>query len=166
MVQPNVTAGAPLILSCGTPSGIITASSTTPGATYSWAGAGLTAGGTTSSATVNLAGIYTVTVTNPSNGCNVNTTVNVTASSTLPTTPIIYTPNSWYCVGDNTTPLNSSSGDLWYSNPGLTTMVGTGLNFSPPTITGIATYYVVDTLGACVLSYKHAASSECNFMVG
>ena len=152
LVQPNVTAGAPLILSCGTPSGIITASSTTPGATYSWAGAGLTAGGTTSSATVNLAGIYTVTVTNPSNGCNVNTTVNVTASSTLPTTPIIYTPNSWYCVGDNTTPLNSSSGDLWYSNPGLTTMVGTGLNFSPPTITGIATYYVVDTLGACVSS--------------
>jgi gliding motility-associated-like protein len=149
LVQPNVTAGAPLVLSCTTLSGNITASSTTPGATYSWTGAGVTAGGTTSSATVNAAGTYTVTVTNPANGCTVSATVAVTASATLPS-PIIYTPNSWYCVGDNTTPLNSSSGDLWYSNPGLTTLVGTGLNFSPPTITGMTTYYVVDTSATCI----------------
>lgn len=76
--------------------------------------------------------------------------ISSTTNLAPPTTPIIYTPNSWYCVGDNTTPLNSSSGDLWYSNPGLTTLVGTGLNFSPPTITGIATYYVVDTSGTCI----------------
>jgi len=117
LVQPNVTAGAPLILSCGTPSGIITASSTTPGATYSWAGAGLTAGGTTSSATVNLAGTYTVTVTNPSNGCNVITTVNVTASTTLPTAIIV--ADTTVCSHDPVTLNTTSIGTYLWTGPGF-----------------------------------------------
>ena len=151
LVPPNVTADAPLVLTCAAPSGIITASSTTPGATFSWAGPGIVFGGATSSPTVNAAGTYTVTVTDPLTGCTSTANVIVTSTSTLPA-PIIYTPNSWYCIGDNTTPLNSSSGNLWYSNPGLTTLVGTGLSYSPSAIVGISTYYVVDTVGGCISS--------------
>lgn len=75
---PNVTPGSPLVLNCLTTSGIITASSSTSGVNYSWSGPGITAGASTASPTVNEAGTYTVTVTNPSNGCSNTATVTVT----------------------------------------------------------------------------------------
>ncbi len=81
--------------------------------------------------------------------CTGNVTqVVVTITSQIPI-PIIYTPNSWYCVGDNSTPLNSSTGTVWYSDPGLTIQVGVGLNFTPTAIIGISSYYVIDTTGGC-----------------
>ncbi len=66
---PNVTAGSSTPISCTTGLGTISASSTTTGATYSWSGTGIVSGGTTATPSVNAAGTYTVTVTDPSNGC-------------------------------------------------------------------------------------------------
>jgi len=63
--------------------------------------------------------------------------------------PTIYTPNSWYCVGDNLTDLVSDSGSLWYNDALLTTQVGVGAIFTPLIVVGITTYYVVDTSGGC-----------------
>jgi len=150
----SVTSNTTLpVITSVTSSGSITCSvltstltGTSAGNTLVWNGGALV--NATNPATVNAGGAYTVTATNTITGCSNTSTVLVSSSSIVPT-PIIYTPNSWYCVGDNTTPLNSSSGNLWYSNAALTNLVGTGPNFSPPTITGISTYYVVDTLGAC-----------------
>jgi gliding motility-associated-like protein len=144
LVSPTVSAISSGSITCTVLTATLTG--TSAGNTITWNGGALL--NATNPATVNAAGIYTVTATNTITGCSNTSTVLVSSSSTVPT-PIIYTPNSWYCVGDNTTPLNSSSGNLWYSNAALTTLVGTGPNFSPPTITGISTYYVVDTLGAC-----------------
>jgi len=81
---PNITGGPPASLNCTTPSATITASSSTSGVIYSWTGSGITSGANTNSATVNAPGAYTVTVTDPSNGCTNTATVNVTSTTPLP----------------------------------------------------------------------------------
>ncbi|HIA06006.1 MAG TPA: T9SS type B sorting domain-containing protein [Flavobacteriales bacterium] len=64
-------------------------------------------------------------------------------------TPIIFTPNSWYCATDNITDLTSDIGDVWFSDASLTTQVGVDSFFTPPVIIGTSTYYVIDTTGGC-----------------
>ena len=63
--------------------------------------------------------------------------------------PTIYTPDSWYCVGDNITDLTSDNGSLWYSDASLTTQVAADSFYTPPTILGTTTYYVIDTTNGC-----------------
>jgi gliding motility-associated-like protein len=63
--------------------------------------------------------------------------------------PVIVTPNSWYCVGDNIADLITATGDIWYNGPLLATQVGTGASFTPPSAVGVTNYYVVDTTGGC-----------------
>jgi len=63
--------------------------------------------------------------------------------------PVIVTPNSWYCVGDNIADLITITGDIWYSDVSLATQVGTGASFTPPSTVGVTNYYVVDTTGGC-----------------
>jgi len=72
---PIVTASTSNQLNCNNTSAVLTATSTTGGLTYQW-----TAGPSQPSYTVNQAGTYTVTVTNPSNGCSNTAIVSVTAS--------------------------------------------------------------------------------------
>src|SRR5262249_58299857 len=61
---PNVSAGADKVLNCVIASVVLDGSSTTANVTYSWAGPGIVSGGTTATPTVNLAGTYTLTVSN------------------------------------------------------------------------------------------------------
>ncbi len=63
--------------------------------------------------------------------------------------PIIYTPDSWYCVGDNLTDLNSDNATLWYSDAALTVPVATDSFMTPQVIVGTTTYYAIDTVGGC-----------------
>ncbi len=80
---PNVSASGGT-LTCTTTSLTITANSNTPNVTYSWSGPG----GFTSNQqnpTVNLAGNYVVTVTNPANSCTNTATATVNQNNTPPT---------------------------------------------------------------------------------
>lgn len=58
-----------------------------------------------------------------------------------------------YCEGDAMVDLNavaSLGGDInWYSDAGLTTLLGTGTSLAPLTTVGTTTYYVTETLAAC-----------------
>ena len=140
---PNVTPGTPLILNCTTTSGTISASSTTPGATYSWAGPGILAGGTTLSPTVNAIGTYTVTVSNPGNGCTNTSTVNVTNTGALPNV----SPGAALILNCITTSgtitASSTTAGVTYS------WVGTGIvsggATSVPTVNSVGTYTVTVT---------------------
>ncbi|MBM3185482.1 MAG: PKD domain-containing protein, partial [Bacteroidetes bacterium] len=86
------------------------------------------------------------------------------------TTPIIYTPDSWYCVGDdNIAALNTSNGTHWYTDPGLTTQVGTGASFTPPATVGVVTYYVVNNTAGCIsasasvdVEFSNCPASVCS----
>lgn len=70
-------------LGCTSTSVTLTGSSTTPGAIYAWAGP---ANFTSSSAvvSVSVAGVYTLTVTNPANGCNRVAFTTVVANASAP----------------------------------------------------------------------------------
>jgi len=63
--------------------------------------------------------------------------------------PTIFTPDSWYCMGDNITDLTSDNGSLWYSDAALTAQVTADSFYTPPPILGTTTYYVIDTTNGC-----------------
>ena len=76
---PNVSLAVPAAFTCVTTSQTLTASSTTAGATFAWSG-----GGTGATKSVNTAGTYTVTATDPANGCTASASRTVTQNITAP----------------------------------------------------------------------------------
>lgn len=81
--KPNVSANASGSISCSTPNVTLTASSSTSGLSYAWASSnGFSATGNPT--TTQQAGTFTVTATNPTNGCSNTATVNVAASNDKP----------------------------------------------------------------------------------
>ncbi|SEF80747.1 PKD repeat-containing protein, partial [Flavobacterium urumqiense] len=84
---PNANAGADKVLNCTTTSISLSGSSTTTGGTFSWLasnGGNIVSGATTATPTVNAAGTYTLTVTNPTNGCTATDLALVTLNNTTP----------------------------------------------------------------------------------
>jgi len=85
--NPNVNAGADKVLTCTTTSIALEGSSTTAGATFTWVasdGGNIVSGANTATPTVNHAGTYTLTVTDPSNGCTATDFALVTLNNTPP----------------------------------------------------------------------------------
>jgi len=86
---PNVEAGIAKVIDCLTP-GLqiaLSGSSSTVGATFNWVaslGGHIVSGGTTPTPTVDAAGTYTLTVTDPSNGCTASDATTVTVNLTPP----------------------------------------------------------------------------------
>ncbi|OFY60897.1 MAG: hypothetical protein A2Y71_10525 [Bacteroidetes bacterium RBG_13_42_15] len=66
---PDAKAGEDKTLTCSVATVTLSGSSATPGATFSWSGPGIVSGGNTLTPLVNETGSYTLTVTDPSNGC-------------------------------------------------------------------------------------------------
>jgi len=82
-VPGGVSASVSDKLSCTTTSVTLTGSSTTPGVTYSWSGPnGFSA--TTPVATTSAGGIYTLTATDPANGCSFSNNITVQADTVHP----------------------------------------------------------------------------------
>lgn len=75
---PNAGIQPPASLSCSNTTVTVTATSTTPNATYSWSG-----GGTGATKNVTTVGVYTVTVTDPANGCTASASTQVSGSTGL-----------------------------------------------------------------------------------
>ncbi|WP_316635546.1 T9SS type A sorting domain-containing protein [uncultured Flavobacterium sp.] len=94
-VPPNVNAGDDKALTCLITSIKLSGSSSTPNATFLWStlDGNIVSGGTTLTPTIDKAGTYTLTVTDPVNGCQKADTVLVTST---PPTPI-----NIACPGDN-----------------------------------------------------------------
>jgi gliding motility-associated-like protein len=110
---PNILVAAGSQIPCTSSVTTVNASSTTSGVTYSWSGAGIVSGANTATATVNAAGNYTVTVTDPSNGCAASATENVTVASTP--TVVIGPPITSGCSPVCVTFTNSASVQGTYS---------------------------------------------------
>jgi gliding motility-associated-like protein len=102
---PNISIAAPAQLTCTTATVTLTGSSTIPGVTYQW-----TSGPATSGNAVTTAGVYTLTVTNPANGCTSTATTTVTSNTTLPNAtiaappPLSCTTTTVTLAGSSTTP--------------------------------------------------------------
>ncbi len=84
MVQPNASATGGTI-TCANPSVTLMGSSTTPGVSFRWVGPGITPGNQDQqNPLVNQTGTYTLTVTNPDNGCTKTASATVSANTTPP----------------------------------------------------------------------------------
>ncbi|MBA4241926.1 MAG: hypothetical protein C0448_14465 [Sphingobacteriaceae bacterium] len=75
-VLPNVNAGLNKIITASVPSATLSGSSSTSGVTYSWSPGGTSP--TNSITVVSSSGIYSLSVTNPLNGCSATDTVLIT----------------------------------------------------------------------------------------
>lgn len=96
-VAPNVDAGPDKELTCFVTSIQLSGSSTTTGATFSWVasnGGNIVSGANTATPTVNAAGTYTLTVTDPVNGCTSVDSADVTVDNTPPSVSIAKTAQS------------------------------------------------------------------------
>ena len=136
---PVADAGALQNIGCGTPTATLNGSGSSSGATisYTWTtiGGNIVSGGSTTSPVVNQGGVYTITVTNTSNGCSSTDTVSVLSSPTpvasFTATPLTGTPpltvnfansstnsNTYFWdFGNGTTSTATSPGDI-YNTPG------------------------------------------------
>ncbi len=112
---PQVSIAPPAQLTCTITSVVLTASSITTGATFSWSG-----GGTTSTRTVSAPGTYSVTVTDPSNGCTASASVTVTSTGQPPNASISPPFNPVICNGSGVT-LTASGGTIYSWSNGATT---------------------------------------------
>jgi len=142
---PTANAGPEQTLTCAITSVTLNGTGSSSGANivYAWAGPGIVSGGATASPVVNVAGTYTLTVTNESNGCaamdQTNVVVNTALGLEVQTTPV-------NCFGNNsgtaTATASGGSGNYTYAwSTGATTAQITGL--------AAGTYNVTATNGNC-----------------
>jgi hypothetical protein len=146
---PNLTASGTTV-SCYVPDPHIVASSTTPGVTFFWEGpAGFTSN--IASPTVSVGGAYTVTATNPVNGCTNARTVAVNENLA---TPVVY-------AGDDRT-LNCNFSTI-LTNP-VGTSTGSNITYLWTTfdgniVSGATTLYArLDEIGTYTLTVKNTTS--------
>ena len=96
-------------ITCNTSQVTISGSSTTTGATYLWTGPGTIATPNQASTLVDAAGTYTLTVTDPLNGCTDSRNVTVNENKTLPDITFTGTPGVIDCNNPSTTITASTS---------------------------------------------------------
>lgn len=148
ITPPSATAAtaAGSVLNCNITSLNLTGSPSS-GVSYSWSGPGITAGGNTSSPTVNQPGTYNLVVTNTSNGCSNSSSpasVVITQNITPPSATAASASGS--ILNCSITSLNLTGGpssgvSYSWSGPGIVS----GGNTSSPTVNQPGTYSLVVT---------------------
>lgn len=83
IIAPNATAGDDETVDCTGQPRTLTGGSTTNGVTYFWSGPGLFSA-STQTTTSNVVGNYTLTVTNPANGCKSSDIMAITTNTLVP----------------------------------------------------------------------------------
>lgn len=133
---PSITATNTSTLTCATLTANIVG---TGGGTYSWSGPGITAGATSSSATINLPGTYTLLVTAAS-GCTATANTSVTQNTTTPTASASNT-STLTCVTLTANVTGTGGGNYNWSGPGIVS----GGTTATPVVNKGGTYVVTVT---------------------
>jgi gliding motility-associated-like protein len=81
---PDANAGSTQTIDCINTTASLNGSSLTSGVNFSWTGGTIVSGGTTATPVVSSGGTYTLTVTDPSNGCSNTSTVSVALNNNPP----------------------------------------------------------------------------------
>ncbi len=148
-LAPIVTSTVSAVLNCTLASVNVSATTTTTPVSYNWAGTGITAGSSSSVATVNQPGTFNYTVTNTSNGCIATGSQAVTQSSGLPsvvgsvTSSLTCSTTSVQTIASTTTSPVSYS----WSGPGITA----GISSASATVNqpGTYSYTLTNTSNGC-----------------
>lgn len=169
---PPASAGAPATLTCTLTQVMLgdTNALVAPNLSYSWTGSGITGGGNTPTPTVNKPGLYTLLVTNSTNGCTSTATVNINQNITNPsavvapggqlncTTPAVQLNGAGSSTGAN---FNYN----WTSSTGGG--IGAGANTLTPTVTAAGTYtlLVTNSTNGCTSSASATVTSNANLPI-
>lgn len=146
--QPAVSISVPGMLTCANTS-IVLNGGPGSGVSYSWSGPGIVSGGTTASPTINQPGTYTLTNTNPANGCTSFSTTTVSQSASPPAVSSSASGTLTCSTTSVNVMVSTAASPVTYnwSGPGITAGAGTG------TITvnqgGTYSYTVVNTSNGC-----------------
>ncbi|MFK8101083.1 MAG: gliding motility-associated C-terminal domain-containing protein [Saprospiraceae bacterium] len=148
---PTASAGADMTLTCAVTSVTLDGSGSTGGLTYTWVGPGIDATNENDqSPTVTVAGIYTITVFNPTNGCSTTDDVEVFEDITAPTASAGADMTLTCTVTSVTLDGSGSTAGLTYTwvGPGID---ATNENDQSPTVTaaGIYTITVFNPTNGC-----------------
>ncbi|MFH2094586.1 MAG: choice-of-anchor L domain-containing protein, partial [Bacteroidota bacterium] len=143
VTPPDLSTALPFMLTCSVTSGTITASSTTPGVTFNWNGPGIVSGGNTASPIVNMAGNYTVTITDPANGCTNTDTIIVPINITPPgagagTSPTLTCSTTSVTLNGSSTTTGATAS---WTGPGILS----GGNTFTPTVNAPGSYTITVT---------------------
>jgi hypothetical protein len=151
---PNVNAGTDAVLNCIIHSVMLTGSSSTVGAVFNWTtiGGNILLGAGTSTPTVNAAGTYILSVTNPANGCIAKDTVMVNLDATIPNVnagidSLINCINTSIALHGSSTTADITFN--WTTNNGN---IITGENTATPTINAAGQYvlHISDVANGCM----------------
>gem|GEM_PF-1257973 len=133
-------------ITCAQPSATVSASSTTGGVTYRWAGPGSFTSTSASFAT-SVAGVYSVTVTNPANGCTTTVTTNVTQDLNVPTGVAAFNNGPITCAQPTATvSASSTTGGVTYRWSGPGSFTSTSASFAT-SVAGLYSVTVTSTNG-------------------
>ncbi|MDF2451365.1 MAG: hypothetical protein K0S26_869 [Bacteroidota bacterium] len=143
-LAPTVSIVPPSSITCASNTVDISAAANPPASTYTWSGTGISGSVNNSSITVNSAGTFSASVTNPLNGC-VNNTISVTVGTDtiIPSLSVNVTSTVITCATTAST-LSATSGVTWTSSTGTVTT-----NPYPVTAAGDYTATIVDPSNNC-----------------
>ncbi|MCB9197408.1 MAG: gliding motility-associated C-terminal domain-containing protein [Flavobacteriales bacterium] len=181
---PDAQIGATTNLDCNNSTSVIAGSSSTSGVNFGWttSGGNIVSGGTTATPTVDAPGSYTLTVTDPGNGCTNTASITITEDVTIPT--ITATPSA--TTVDCNNPIVTLDGTGSSSGVGFTTTWSTAdgnITGSTSTLSttadedGTYTLTVLNTNNGCfdtqditlsidTASPNAAAGADVNFTCG
>ena len=147
--QDSITATNSGVLTCTDTTVTLTGSSTTPRVSYNWTGPDNFAA-TSTAVTVNTTGNYTLTVTNPANGCITNVTTTVAQNAEAPAEVTISSPGNIVLTCSNTSVVltgNSSTSGVSYSWSGPGSSVAGAIDTA--TVPGNYTLTVTNPVNGC-----------------
>lgn len=163
---PNISVTTPAAsqLTCLASAVTVTGGSTTPAAMYQWttaiAGATIT-NPTNATATVDMAGVYTLTVTNPANGCTASLPVTVNENTTLPTITALVNndANPDITCNNPTVQLQATAGAVsnatfsWATGTGVISLISGAYNqYAEVAGAGIYTVTATHPISGCTAS--------------
>lgn len=154
--SPMVTIAPSSSITCANTTVNITSTVSASSATYTWSGAGITGANNNATANANSGGIYTLNVTDLSNGCVGTATTTVNTNTTAPTLTVSST-NTLISCGASSATLNAVSSitdtPVWFGTTSSTLAVTSAGDY-------VAT--VVDAITGCSASQTITITSSIN----
>lgn len=140
---------------------VIVSTTSTP-VSYTWSGSGITSGQGTATITVNSGGVYSVTVTNTSNGCSSTITNSVLTDLASPS-PTLTVSGTITCSSPVTSiTANAGGGSYSYTWSGAGITAGQGTSTVSVNQGGTYTLNITNTVNGCTSSAVASVSTDTN----
>lgn len=149
---PSVVTSVTNSLSCSSLTAQVIASTTSTPVSYNWSGPGIVSGATSAAATVNMAGQYTVVVTNTSSGCTSSVTVSVAQNTVAPAVSGTTSGTLTCATLTVTTRATTASSPVSYNWTGVGIVSGASTGTIVVNQPGTYNYTVTNTSNGCKTS--------------